>query len=134
MDLNDLAKNPEQLKSLIQALQSLLPSDNETSPKDSNNSLSEDEDFSAPLRTKGSKRKMPKSKNKFVDMAEMNMHKEDVLIDKKLAKHPPVSRTRDFQMVDVVCRVCGKKESISPSLLFDAPNRYKCNNCSTSAG
>lgn len=128
MDLNDLAKNPEQLKNLIQALQALLPNETEDAREP------EAEEFTAPLRTKGSKRKITKSKNKFVDMPEMNMHKDDVAIDKKLAKHPPVSRTRDFEMVDVVCRVCGRKETISPSLLFDAPNRYKCNNCSTSAG
>ena len=133
MDLNDLAKNPEQLKNLIQALQSLLPKDNSTGNEDSENTSTDDQ-FTAPLRTKGSRRKIAKSKNKFVDMPEMNMHKEDVAIDKKLAKHPPVSRNRDFEMLDVVCRVCGKKESISPALLFDAPDRYKCNNCSTSAG
>jgi len=92
------------------------------------------EEFTAPLRTKGSKRKMQKNTNKFLSMAEKDMHKDDIEIDKKLAKFPPVSRARDFEMIDVVCRVCGRKETISPSLLFDAPDRYKCNNCSTSAG
>lgn len=133
MDLNDLAKNPEQIKNLIQALQSLLPKDSDAN-KDHEDASKDDDEFTAPLRTKGSRRKMTKSKNKFVDMPEMNMHKEDVEIDKKLAKHPPVSRSRDFEMLDVVCRVCGKKETISPALLFDAPDRYKCNDCSTSAG
>lgn len=132
MDLNDLAKNPEQIKNLILALQSLLPQ--EENKKEEPTSNIEQEDFTAPLRTKGSRRKIAKSKNKFVDMPEMNMHKDDIAIDKKLAKHPPVSRNRDFEMISVICRVCGKKETISPALLFDAPDRYKCNNCSTSAG
>jgi hypothetical protein len=67
-------------------------------------------------------------------MPELNMHKEDVAIDKKLAKFPPVSRARQFEMVDVKCRVCGRTETVSPSLVFEGLERYKCNNCSTSAG
>ena len=131
MDLNELIKDPEQIKGLIQALQALLPQE-----AINNKEIEEEtqEEFTAPLRTKGSRRKMSKSKNKFLDMPERNMHKDDVDIDKKLSKFPPVSRGRNFEMVDVVCRVCGKKETISPSLLFDTPNRYKCNNCSTSSG
>jgi transposase-like protein len=62
------------------------------------------------------------------------MHKEDVAIDKKLAKFPPVSRARQFEMVEVKCRVCGRTETVSPSLVFEGLERYKCNNCSTSAG
>jgi hypothetical protein len=129
MDLNDLAKNPEQLKNLINLLQQMLPTEEDQETDQSSN-----EEFTAPLRTKGSKRKMTKSTNKFLSMSEKDMHKDDVAIDKKLAKFPPVSRSRDFDMIDVVCRVCGRKETISPALLFDAPDRYKCNNCSTSAG
>ena len=128
MDLNDLTKNPEQLKNLINLLQQMLPAE-ETQEEDQ-----PDEEFTAPLRTKGSKRKMTKSTNKFLSMSEKDMHKDDIAIDKKLAKFPPVSRARDFDMIDVVCRVCGRKETISPSLLFDAQDRYKCNNCSTAAG
>jgi hypothetical protein len=128
MDLNDLAKNPEQIKNLISLLQQMLPS------QESNEQEEPEEEFTAPLRTKGSRRKMQKSTNKFLGMAEKDMHKDDIAIDKKLAKFPPVSRARNFGMIDVVCRVCGRKETISPSLLFDAVDRYKCNNCSTSAG
>lgn len=128
MDLNDLAKNPEQLKNLISLLQQMLPDQNNTAEQE------QEEEFTAPLITKGSKRKMQKNTNKFLSMAEKDMHKDDIEIDKKLAKFPPVSRARDFEMIDVVCRVCGRKETISPSLLFDAVDRYKCNNCSTSAG
>ena len=136
MDLNELTKNPEQIKNLIQLLQALLPeADQEGADNKQTHQASEQkqEEFTAPLRTRG-KRTTQKFKNKFVDMAEKDMHKDDVAIDQKLSRFPPVSRGRNFQMVDVVCRVCGKKETISPSLLFDTPARYKCNNCSTSAG
>jgi transposase-like protein len=67
-------------------------------------------------------------------MFEKNMHKEDVEIDKKLAKHPPSARSREFTPVEVTCRVCGKTEEVNPSLIYDAPNRYKCNKCSRTPG
>jgi hypothetical protein len=130
MDLNEFMKNPEQLKNLIQALQAMLPADGSETTTDTEDG----DEFTAPLRTKGSKRKPNKNKNKFLDMPEKDMHKDDIEVDKKLAKFAPVSRSRSFDMIDVVCRVCGKKETISPSLLFEAPSRYKCNNCSTQSG
>jgi hypothetical protein len=129
MDLNELMKNPEQIKNLIQVLQTLLPQatgDTETEDRE--------EEFSAPIKTRGSKTRPKQAKNKFTDMPELNMHKEDVAIDKKLAKFPPVSRARQFELVDVKCRVCGRTETVSPSLVFEGLERYKCNNCSTSAG
>jgi hypothetical protein len=131
MDLNELMKNPEQIKSLIQVLQTLLPEAAENSKEDSSGS---EEEFSAPIKTRGSKTRPKQTKNKFNDMPEHNMHKEDVAIDKKLAKFPPVSRARQFEMVEVKCRVCGRTETVSPSLVFEGLERYKCNNCSTSAG
>lgn len=130
MDLNELMKNPEQIKNLIQVLQTLLPQatgDNEAEEV-------EEEEFSSPIKTRGSKKRPKQAKNKFTDMPEHNMHKEDVAIDKKLAKFPPVSRARQFELVDVKCRVCGRTETVSPSLVFEGLERYKCNNCSTSAG
>jgi hypothetical protein len=129
MDLNELMKNPEQIKSLIQVLQTLLPQ--ATGDTETENT---EEEFSAPIKTRGSKTRPKQAKNKFNDMPEHNMHKEDVAIDKKLAKFPPVSRARQFEMVDVKCRVCGRTETVSPSLVFEGLERYKCNNCSTSAG
>ena len=78
--------------------------------------------------------KEQKSSNKFDMMFEKNMHKEDVEIDKKLAKHPPSARSREFTPVEVTCRVCGKTEEVNPSLIYDAPNRYKCNKCSRTPG
>jgi hypothetical protein len=130
MDLNDLAKNPEQLKNLITLLQQMLP----TTAEENNEEQGSEEEFTAPLRTKGSRRKTKQAKNKFVDMPERDMHKDDTIIDQKLARFPPVSRARPFQLVEVRCRVCGKTEKVSPSLVFEGVDRYKCNNCSTSSG
>jgi len=133
MDLNELMKNPEQIKSLIQVLQTLLPESTGYRNSEEETEGSEEE-FSAPIKTRGSKTRPKQAKNKFTDMPEHNMHKEDVAIDKKLAKFPPVSRARQFEMVEVKCRVCGRTETVSPSLVFEGLDRYKCNNCSTSAG
>jgi lysyl-tRNA synthetase class I len=66
-------------------------------------------------------------------MAEYRMHKDDVLIDKKLNKLPPTQRARNYKPLKVKCRVCGKTENINPSLV-ESIERYKCNRCSTSAG
>jgi hypothetical protein len=126
MDLNDLAKNPEQIKNLIDILQALLPQEK---PKPAETKI----------KTKSRQRKRAVDNadsdiNKFENMPEFRMHKDDIKIDKKLNQNPPTARVREFNLLDVVCRVCGKKESISPSLLFESPSRYKCNNCSTSAG
>lgn len=132
MDLNDLAKNPEQIKSLINVLQSLLDA---TSITNSPEKTEEEPVLNSKIKTKGS-RKINKEKtvNKFEKMSEFRMHKDDIEVDKTLAKHPPVSRMREFEMVDVVCRICGKKETVNPSILYDSKSRYKCNNCSTQAG
>lgn len=129
MDLNELGKNPEQIKQLINLLQQLLPSNQDEESEEA-------EEFSSVMRTKGQKSrpKTKQSKNKFLSMREKDMHKDDTKIDKLLCQSGPVSRSRDFSLVKVTCRVCGKTEEINPVLLFDAPNRYKCNNCSTSAG
>ena len=66
-------------------------------------------------------------------MAEFNMHKEDVAFDKKVAKQPPVPRTRKYIPIKVKCRVCGKEESVNP-MLIESADRYKCNKCSSMAG
>lgn len=136
MDLNELLKNPEQIQNLITVLQALLPKEeNQGSQKEQTDSSSEP--LKNPvIKTKSKKRsqKSSNSTNKFEKMAEFRMHKEDAIVDKALCKNPPVARTRDFEMVNVTCRVCGKSETISPALLFDSPSRYKCNNCATQAG
>lgn len=93
----------------------------------------------APIKKqKATKKSSPKTKvvsnNKFDQMFEKNMHKEDIEIDRKLAQHPPSARSREFVPVDATCRVCGKTEQVNPSLIYDAPNRYKCNKCSRTPG
>jgi|APCry1669189034_1035192.scaffolds.fasta_scaffold45868_3 hypothetical protein len=133
MDLNELIKNPEQIKNLIQVLQNLLP-ETQNIKEIAETKNDEQEEFTTPLVTRGSKRKTKQTKNKFLDMPEKDMHKDDIVVDKKLSKFPPVARTRQFELVDVICRVCGRKESVSPALIVEGVDRYKCNNCSTSAG
>jgi hypothetical protein len=140
MDLNDLTKNPEQLKSLITLLEGLLSVTQQNTQPSKEVTKSEPEDnneeyvLNKKIKTRGSAKRNSKDKykNKFEKMSEFAMHKDDVDVDKALSKHPPVARMREFEMVDVVCRICGKKETVNPSMVFE--NRYKCNNCSTQAG
>jgi len=66
-------------------------------------------------------------------MPEARMHKEDTAIDKKLIVSPPTQRNRSYKPVKARCRVCGRVESVNPSLV-DSADRYKCNRCSASAG
>lgn len=80
------------------------------------------------------KTKKGSSKNKFLSMGVKDLHKEDTAIDQLLNSNPPTARTRKFSSVNVTCRSCGKKESISPLLLHDSVDRYKCNKCSTNPG
>lgn len=138
MDLNDLTKNPEQIKSLISLLEGLLAVQQKTNQNESLQSNDDEptQTLNKKIRTRGSAKKDNKEKyvNKFDKMSESGMHKDDISIDKALSKHPPVARMREFEMVDVTCRICGKTESVNPSLIFDSKNRYKCNNCSTQAG
>lgn len=148
MDPSEILSNPEQIKSLISALQALLNASNnnpEEEAEDTKKSSVAPSKPSSTIKTKGrqkiggngniqSKNVTAESHNKFEQMSEFRMHKDDAIIDKKLAVAPPVARMRDFEFVDVTCRVCGKSESIAPALLFDSPSRYKCNNCSTQSG
>lgn len=135
MEPKDILNNPEQIKNLIDILQSLLQT-SEKQNKDSIENSSEDSNFSMnnKIKTKNKRNKTSKSINKFENMSEFGMHKDDLKIDEKLAKHPPVARLREFEPVIVICRKCGKKESVNPSLVYEGPARYKCNNCSTQAG
>lgn len=129
MDLNDLANNPDRIKELISLLQSLLPTEDKKNP-------TAETSQNQKIKTRGPRKKTDSQKhiNKFEKMPEFAMHKDDIAIDVALSKHPPVGRMREFEMIDVVCRICGKKETINPALLFDSHSRYKCNNCSTQAG
>lgn len=140
MDLN--IDNPEQIKKLIEALQQLLPKEDvqeapkkqktKSTKKSQSKSRKVDEFDNPNIKTKSTR--LPKrEQNKFLSMPERNMHKSDVLIDKKLCVQPPSPRTRTFEPVNVRCRSCGKSESVNPSIL-DSTDRYKCNKCSTMAG
>lgn len=148
MDPNDILKNPEQIKALISVLQGLLGQTQESTeiteqPKKSTTAPSKP---SSNIKTKGRQKmgsknniaskkiELDHSDNKFEQMSEFRMHKDDCSIDKKLSVAPPVARMRDFEFIDVTCRICGRNDSIPPALLFDAPSRYKCNNCSTQSG
>lgn len=126
MDLNQITQNPEQIKQLITLLQSLLPTDKDEA-------IPVPQQVSETTTSKNNNSSHNKTNNKFLSMPEMNMHKEDTELDKKLAKHAPVARVREYDPVTVLCRVCGKKETISPSLI-ESVSRYKCNKCSSSAG
>jgi lysyl-tRNA synthetase class I len=103
--------------------------------------LSDDDDSDSVVEEPHIKRVKPqkkrtknkKSKNLFENMSESNMHKDDIEIDKKLRKFPPTQRSRDYKPLKVRCRICGKEESTSPSIV-ESTERYKCNKCSTSAG
>lgn len=123
-------------KQLIGLLQQLVQ---KTSNQDNQE---EDDDGEDIVKSKGrrrvsedtkSKKKKRKFVNKFLNMKEASMHKEDTEIDKKLSKLPPTQRSRSFEYVKVKCRVCGKEEKVIPSLA-EARERYKCNRCSTSPG
>jgi hypothetical protein len=91
------------------------------------------------VRKNNNKTKVSQSKsktqttNKFDNMPERNMFKEDIQIDRKLRVVDPCPRTRSFNTIEVSCRVCGKKDSINPVLVHE-PTRYKCNGCAKSGG
>lgn len=72
--------------------------------------------------------------NKFDAMAEKNMHKDDSRVDKILSQYAPTSRSREFSLVKVTCRVCGRQDEINPALIYDSGSRYKCNRCSKIPG
>jgi len=119
---------PDQLKQMISMLQVMLAAQGGQEQKE------EEDNFESPIKTK--KTKLPKNKvreNKFDKMSERNLHKEDSEIDKKLCVQPPVTRGRNPSLINVSCRVCGKKEEVSAGLVGDK-ERYKCNKCSISAG
>jgi hypothetical protein len=128
--------SPEQIQAMISMLQAMLPQTETVSKKKGDVIHSSPAKKTKKLLSSTSTRNKNKSvrTNKFVDMPEKAMHKEDVAIDKKLSVRPPVPRARSFKLVKVVCRVCGKREEVSPGLIHESIDRYKCNKCSTSSG
>lgn len=138
-----MALEKEDIMALIAILQKGLeddPSPKPTKTKVSTKVLVEEEEevgFNSKIKTKGTSRKRSKGKyvNKFDKMSEFQLHKEDTKLQEKLSQIPPVARQREEKaQIEVTCRVCGRREKISPSLIFDNVSRYKCNNCCTQAG
>lgn len=128
-------------KQLLGLLQQLVQKTASTTNSTADDEPDEDDEDVSP-KPKGRKRiadntkprkKKRKFVNKFLQMREASMHKEDTEIDKKLSKVPPTQRSRQFEYVQVRCRVCGKEEKVIPALA-EARDRYKCNKCSTSPG
>jgi hypothetical protein len=137
-----MSLNNEDIKQLIAILQRGLTDDNntETEPKDkpqkkrkktvdteSKNDTIQDDSVLKDKKV----RKV--AINKFYEMPEFNLHKEDTAFDKKVKKFPPTPRNRSFNYVKVKCRLCGKEEDVSPSLV-ESIERYKCNKCCTMSG
>lgn len=135
MDLNDLVKNPDQIKGLITILQALL--DSQATSSDTS-LVTEPKTPKKKTRTTSKQnrkqKETPQRENKFLSMPEKNMHKEDVEIDKRLNKLPPTPRSRSFKPIRVTCRVCGKSENVNPNYMTTEIDRYKCNKCSGAAG
>ena len=117
----------DDIKALIAILQKGLVEEDVSEP------IPEPEFVQKQTSPKSKPKKKQTTKNLFEQMSEYRMHKDDVAIDKKLNKFPPSQRSRNYKPVNVKCRVCGKSEKISPSLV-ESVERYKCNGCSTSAG
>ena len=63
---------------------------------------------------------------------ELEQAKLDDIKNGDVSKKRVTKRTAAVK-IDVVCRVCGSRESVYPSAVADA-SRYKCNNCSVAAG
>jgi len=131
MDPKDMLNDPEKIKDMIAMLQALLPQteDSKTTTKRKNSKSAN----ATPAKAKKSKQTPDNSGNKFLEMQEMYMFKDDAAIDKKLSKNPPIPRTRHFSSITVKCRVCGRSEEVNPGLVYDS-SRYKCNNCSSTQG
>lgn len=117
----------DDIKALIAILQKGLM-DNDDSEEEESRPVAKKRKASAPTKPK-----KKKTANKFNSMAEFNMCKEDIEIDKKIRKPPPSARNRPFDFIKVQCRVCGKSEKVAPSLV-ETIERYKCNKCATGAG
>jgi len=134
-----MALEKDDILALIAILQKGLEDDNsvpeetvEVAPKKKNTVATAKKSIKTRNR---SKVKMEKNVNKFEKRQEFGLHKEDSTIDQQLSKHPPVARIREnVEQVSVSCRICGRKEKVNPSLIFEGKNRYKCNRCSTQAG
>tara|TARA_B100000085_G_C18546607_1_gene514133 strand:+ start:382 stop:786 length:405 start_codon:yes stop_codon:yes gene_type:complete len=128
----------DKLKQLLYAMiETLDGKDSEPSQKDENPSPTTNQTQSQPQQTNNNQPRRSRyggGENLFLSMPEKDMHKNDVEIDKKLAPKQLTARNRRSTEVDVRCRVCGKQQTVSQSLVTDGVHRYKCNDCSRSSG
>lgn len=134
-NINDLLKNPDQIKQIISLLSTLLDASTQSTQSDTTEESQSSEETSTTtnIKTKTKTRETIKE-NKFASMPEANMHKEDPDLAKKLYRQPPTSRSRPNKTVEARCRVCGRKEKVQSSLLYGGIDRFKCNKCSTTPG
>jgi hypothetical protein len=117
---------PEQIHQMISMLKNMLP--------DQEGKNQENISTDTPIKNKPSKKISGTFSNKFDQMMEAKLHKEDTEIDKALAVYGPTPRQRKFEPVKVLCRLCGKSEMVNPAVLSESKDRYKCNACSRSPG
>jgi hypothetical protein len=132
-----MALNNDDIKQLIAILQRGLTSDSNEIPEE----IEKPSQETKPIKTKSKNIKTKKVKiseedhgNVFESMPEKNMHRDDIEIDRKLSTYAPTTRARKFNTINVVCRVCGRKDEVSPSLVYEGASRYKCNKCARSPG
>jgi ribosomal protein S27E len=120
----------DKLKQLLYAMIETLDAGDSTDIK------SEEIKTAPSINKKQSKKKhgYASGENMFLNMPEKDMHKSDTEIDKLLAPKVLTTRNRKSTEVDVKCRVCGKEQRVSSSLITDGISRYKCNDCSRGAG
>jgi hypothetical protein len=133
---DDLMKNPEQLKQMIGLLSSMLEQiESNDTEEDASGSKSQKQ--KPPINKINKSKKIKKTErtiNKFDAMPESSMYRENKEIAKKLYSKPPIERRPKKDLVQARCRLCGKLEKVSPSLVIGGADRYKCNKCSSSAG
>lgn len=135
----DILKDPDQIKQLISILSSLLPKeDEETKTKPRKKRVLKKKTTKTTSNRKNvastAKKATNARVNKFVDMPENQMFKESPKVAQKLYQQPPMKRRSKKTKIPVTCRICGKKEEISSSLLHGDVDRYKCNKCCSNAG
>lgn len=141
---NKLPQDPEQLQQMIDLLQTMLDAqeigDDSEPGVETKGSRRKTANKKSTIKKKTTTRKRTsvaqkeKDNNRFLSMNEFNMYKENPNTAKKLYNQPPMQRRSGKNLVDVVCRTCGKREKVSSALLYNGVERYKCNKCSTSPG
>jgi hypothetical protein len=125
--------SPAQIKQMIGMLKAMLPEDKEEAVAVKTD-VSPLINPNTPIKDAGPSYRTGKHYNKFDEMMENKLHKQDTELQKKLSQYPPVPRNRSVSMVKATCRICGKSEEVSASLLYEGEARYKCNSCSKGSG